>query len=289
MLNKLKYAFLFTLSRTIKWVFGGVFVLYREVNHALDDIKLRKFESRASDIFIVTYPKAGTTWMQNILFQLTTKGDLDDIDHIMSFSPHLDEELEQANKMTSQRILKTHLAHDQISVNPAAKYIYVVRDGMDTAISYYQHYQSNKNYQGTFDQFYDQFMTGKVAYGSWFKHLQGWGQRKNQANFLFINYQDLKNDLEKTIKSIAVFLQLEIPTADLERILAKTSFDYMKKHEYKFSLKVYMQNLKNSNSGAFINKGEVGRGKKIISAEQQKRFECELNKYQLGEEQQGIL
>jgi hypothetical protein len=37
---------------------------------------LRDFVPRPDDIFIVTYPRSGTTWMQMILYQLTTDGDM---------------------------------------------------------------------------------------------------------------------------------------------------------------------------------------------------------------------
>jgi hypothetical protein len=36
-----------------------------------------EFVPRLDDIFIVTYPRSGTTWMQMILYQLTTDGALD--------------------------------------------------------------------------------------------------------------------------------------------------------------------------------------------------------------------
>ena len=37
----------------------------------------RAFKPRASDVFIVTYPKCGTTWMTQILHALRTGGSLD--------------------------------------------------------------------------------------------------------------------------------------------------------------------------------------------------------------------
>ena len=53
-------------------------------------IKLRQqlyfldFVERDSDIFIVTYLKSGTTWMQVILYNMLTEGNMD-FEHIMMF------------------------------------------------------------------------------------------------------------------------------------------------------------------------------------------------------------
>src|SRR5260221_11642986 len=56
----------------------------------------RKMDYRSSrdDIFIVTYPKSGTTWMQMILYQLITSGEMD-IKHIGHLLPDWDELEEQ--------------------------------------------------------------------------------------------------------------------------------------------------------------------------------------------------
>jgi hypothetical protein len=43
---------------------------------------LVSFVPRASDIFIVTYPKSGTNWMQMIMYQLTTDGDMEWLPHL---------------------------------------------------------------------------------------------------------------------------------------------------------------------------------------------------------------
>ena len=60
------------------------------------------FKPRESDVFVVTTPKCGTTWMQQILHQLRTGGDMEfrEITEVvpwieLAHDLHLDLEIEQ--------------------------------------------------------------------------------------------------------------------------------------------------------------------------------------------------
>ena len=35
---------------------------------------IRKFKARKEDIFVASFPKSGTTWLQEVVFLLTQKG-----------------------------------------------------------------------------------------------------------------------------------------------------------------------------------------------------------------------
>src|SRR5580765_773489 len=63
---------------------------------------------RPSDIFVVAYPKSGTTWVQMILYQLTTEGTMS-MRHIDEVSPHYEESNINLENLKSPRIIKTHI------------------------------------------------------------------------------------------------------------------------------------------------------------------------------------
>ncbi len=86
------------------------------------------FSSRTDDIYLAGYPRSGTRWVQLILFQLTTSGEMD-FDHVSQVSPWLerspaigDKTAEDFERFASPRFFKTHLikrrqAHAQRTEN----------------------------------------------------------------------------------------------------------------------------------------------------------------------------
>ncbi|MCP4347096.1 MAG: sulfotransferase domain-containing protein [Desulfobacterales bacterium] len=242
------------------------------------------FMPRPDDIFIVTYPRSGTTWMQMILYQLSSDGNMD-FHHISQVSPWF-ERLISFNVMSqkdiealpSPRIFKSHLSYKQIPKGPC-RYIYVARDGKDVAVSFFHFYKSHLGFKGTFPDFFDLFMRGKVQYGSWFEHVVGWQARKNDPNVLFLKYEDLITDLEGCIRRIIEFCGFETPEDRFPEILERCSFAFMKKHESKFDHIAGMVWEKGYTQNSFFRKGQTGDGKQYFTAEQEELFGRKADKY----------
>jgi hypothetical protein len=232
------------------------------------------FVPRPDDIFIVTYPRSGTTWMQMILYQLTTDGNMD-FPHIYEYCPEFERSALSAGGFEarpSPRLFKSHLPFHQIPKGPC-KYIYVVRDGRDVAVSYYHLYRSHYGYRGTFEEFFDRFMRGRVDAGSWFAHVKGWWRHRHDRNVLCLRYEELLGDLEGTIRKIIAFCGLPVREDRFPSILERCSFALMKPHESQFDPlvgKLWEQGLQ---LGAFLRRGQAGEGKERLNADQTARFE----------------
>jgi hypothetical protein len=239
---------------------------------------------REDDIFIVSYPRSGTTWMQMILYQLSTDGDMN-FSHISEVCPWFDRMLlsnmmngKDLEKLPSPRIFKSHLPYKWIPRGPC-KYIYIARDGKDVAVSYYHFYQSHLNFSGNFSEFFDKyFMRGKVQYGSWFKHVAEWKKHAKDSNVLFIQYEDLVNDLKSTLEKIILFCGFDVAEERMPEIMERCSFAYMKKYENKFDHISAVIWEKGYKQNSFIRKGMSGTGKEYFSNEQKQFFNKELNK-----------
>ncbi|MCB0086239.1 MAG: sulfotransferase domain-containing protein, partial [Caldilineaceae bacterium] len=126
---------------------GGDFFLPYWFAENILEVIANDFHVRDDDLFIVSYPKSGTTWTQQIVWLLTHNGRDQDktIEEIM---PRIEvaEQLSNANNLDSPRYIKSHLSYalmPRVS-GSRAKYIYVARNPKDTVVSGYHFYSNLK-------------------------------------------------------------------------------------------------------------------------------------------------
>ncbi|XP_067134026.1 sulfotransferase 1C2-like [Centruroides vittatus] len=198
-----------------------------------------EYKPKPDDIFIATYPKCGTTWMQYIVTLILRKGEpfADGLDFFTN-SPFL--EMTGADAIETMRkpgVLKTHLPIHLVPFSPEAKYIYVARNPKDCCVSFYYHTKlfSPYNFEnGTFEDYFEVFIRGEVDWGDYFDHLLGWYAHRNDPNVYFTTYENMKKDIQSEIFKVAAFLgdeYLHILQEDktvLNNVLRYSSLDYMR-------------------------------------------------------------
>jgi hypothetical protein len=233
------------------------------------------FVPRPDDVFIVTYPRSGTTWMQMILYQLTTEGSME-IPHISEYCPWFERSLRSGRGFEtrpSPRIFKSHLPYGRIPKGPC-KYIYVARDGKDVAVSYYHLCRAYTGLEEPFDEFFERYLRGKVESGSWFEHVKGWWRHRHDPNVLFLTYEELTQDLDGCIHRIADFCGFEVPSDRFPEIVERCRFRYMKEHETRFDPAMETLWEQGVQVNSFIRKGKVGDGAVRLTSEQRSRFDA---------------
>lgn len=246
---------------------------------------LVSFVPRPSDIFIVTYPKSGTNWMQMILYQLTTDGDVEGLSHLLEAVPWLEAPFGRSRDMEdypAPRVIKSHLSYKSMLKGPG-KYIYIMRDGKDVVVSqYYQDQRFPFASNTTFSQYFERWMRGRIAFGLWFDHVAGWWVHRHDPNVLFLRYEELQRDTESTIRRIAAFCNITLDDERLARTLQRSSFAFMKQHERKIDPLPFVSSEigvapQSFGRASFLRKGTVGDWKAHLSTEQRARFEQEFN------------
>ncbi|XP_075554122.1 sulfotransferase ssu-1-like [Dermacentor variabilis] len=193
------------------------------------------------DVFIVGYPKCGTTWLQFIVYSIYTggAGGLPSATECRKTMAFLEiSGAEGAMSIQRPGIIKTHLPFHLQPYSPKAKYIYVARNPYDCCVSFYHHTKSRPRYgfqDGTFNQFVDMFIRGEVDFGDYFDHLLSWYEHRGDPNVLFLTYEDLKKDTYGWISRIADFLgkeeygnKVREQPSVLDNAVELTSFQNMK-------------------------------------------------------------
>ncbi|KAK3255402.1 hypothetical protein CYMTET_35413 [Cymbomonas tetramitiformis] len=233
---------------------------------------------RPGDVFICSYPKSGTTWMQNIVVTLGLRGK--SFSHISQYSPFYDidphwegssfsSQFDQAFREFGRRIFNTHLRWEQLPGNQDTRYIYVVRDGKDAVHSFYQHLSHQVGgFEGSFDDFFQEWMLGKIPYGRWVDHIKSFEAATADSRVLFVRYEDMKDDLGHEVARIAAHLQIPLTTQELEDILPNFSMSSMKARKSQFQ----PISVEWKGSFEFIRKGTVGDSEQTFNKEKVSKF-----------------
>ncbi|NXA41367.1 ST1B1 Sulfotransferase, partial [Eudromia elegans] len=95
------------------------------------------------------------------------------------------------------RVVKTHLPTHVLPPSfwlNGCKVVYVARNAKDVAVSFYHFYLMNKLLPraGTWAEYLEEFMAGRVAYGSWYDHVKGYWERRKEHPILYLFYEDMK-------------------------------------------------------------------------------------------------
>nr|AAH78536.1 MGC85375 protein [Xenopus laevis] len=254
------------------------------------------FQAREDDILIATYPKSGTTWMQEIVDLILQEGDVQKsmrapcfikVPFIEMIPPKsMPSGLELAKTMKSPRILKTHLPINLLPPSfweKNAKVVYVARNAKDCMVSYYYFHKMNTFLldPGTWDNFFSEFLSGDVPWGSWFDHVLGWWKAMDKHQILFIFYEDMIEDPMREIRKVMKFLGKDLSDEALENVKYHSSFQAMKENPMTNNSTV-PNSIMDDTISPFMRKGIVGDWKTHFSVTQNFIFDKEYKKKMEG-------
>ncbi|XP_061613331.1 sulfotransferase 1C2 isoform X1 [Phyllopteryx taeniolatus] len=199
----------------------------------------------SSDLLIATYPKAGTTWTQEIVDLLLHNGDAVACRRAPTLlrspfleiwsPPRIPSGLELLNKMAPPRIIKTHLPIQLVPTGfweNKCKTIYVARNAKDNMVSYYHFDRMNLTQPepGPWEGYIHKFMRGELSWGSWYDHVKGYWEEREKRNILYIFYEDMKENPRREVERIMRYLDLSLSDDVIGRIVELTSFKAMKEN-----------------------------------------------------------
>ncbi|KAF5286678.1 hypothetical protein FQA39_LY16161 [Lamprigera yunnana] len=145
---------------------------------------LENFEVRDSDVYLIAHPKTGTTWVQEMVWLI-----VNDLNYEGAKEPnyvrfpnldaamytenklHLDiNYMDKLNQIPAPRFLRCHLPWSLLpkqirNGTKKPKIISTVRSAEDVCVSYYHHCKLVEGYTGSFDEFCQLFIAGRVVPG----------------------------------------------------------------------------------------------------------------------------
>ncbi|CAL4120989.1 unnamed protein product, partial [Meganyctiphanes norvegica] len=267
------------------------------------------FQVQPTDVWVASYPKAGTTWTQEMVWCILNKLDFEGAKaKLMIRFPFFEwetlipKELPEGldandpcapgqqwriiNSMPSPRTIKTHL---HMPLLPSSmqkdkpKIIYVTRDPRDVCTSYYYHSIKLDGYQGEFSEFVDFFLGDTLPWSPFWSNVLGYWAKRHEDNVLFIRYEEMKEDLSVVIKRVSKFLSVELNPKEIETLEAHLSFSSMSKNKAVNNESIIrVENNGKEESTKFMRKGQVGDWKNHLTKEQQNAFKEWTIKHLIG-------
>jgi aryl sulfotransferase len=272
-------------------------------SRVFDSTRWRHYKPRADDIIIATYSKCGTTWMQRIVGMLVFRSaapfsipDASPWFDMRAFGP-IEERIVAAENQEHRRFLKTHLPLDALPIYEGVKFIHVVRDGRDAAMSLHNHLS---NFSSGMRQRLSEISRADPKFGddyppvpenpadffaAWIRGGDGQGdegasyfhiepsfwEAREEQTMLLVHYNDLKSDLNGEMRRIAAYLDIEIPEAVWPELVEAATFESMKAQGA--VLLPHAQQIWDGGASRFLNKGDNGRWRQVLHPDDLERYD----------------
>ena len=247
------------------------------------------FHAHENDVFLVTSPKSGTTWLKAILYALINReacSPQDPHHPLLEKTPHqLVPFLEllkpsdydfvsNSSDNSISRIFACHIptASLPISIREAGKIVYLCRDIKDTFVSHF-HFSNEANVRPSpisLENAFHLFCKGTSLAGPVWDHILGYWKESLERpdKVLFMSYEQITDEPHVQLRCLAHFLgkpfsQEEESSGLLDQIIKLCSFKSMSKQEVNKTGNFFGE-VKNN---LFFRSGVVGDWKNCLTAE----------------------
>ncbi|CAH1440755.1 unnamed protein product [Lactuca virosa] len=179
------------------------------------------FQAHSSDIYVITQPKCGTTWIKALVYAIVNRTKYKNInpsDHPLNISnPH-----KCVPFLETEIIIK----------------VYMCRNPKDVLVSWFHFANQLKDKSRTsmtIGEMLDVYAKGFMPYGPYWDHVIEYYKASSEepTKVLFLTYEDTKIDTQSKVKRLAEFLgypftEEEVAKGVVEEIVTLCSFENLK-------------------------------------------------------------
>ncbi|MDE5093247.1 MAG: sulfotransferase domain-containing protein, partial [Trichodesmium sp. St11_bin5] len=117
---------------------------------------------------------------------------------------------------------------------PNTKYIFLLRNPKDVAVSMYHNLRRKKSisYQDNWNDFFELYLSGQVHYDSWFDfHLHWEKLLPSRQQVLYLTYEELKKNIKTCLSQLAAFLEIKVSAEVIDKVAIDSKLEEMKKND----------------------------------------------------------
>ncbi|KAK9884595.1 hypothetical protein WA026_007435 [Henosepilachna vigintioctopunctata] len=268
------------------------------------------FKVRPDDVWIVTFPRSGTTLTQEMVWLLANNLDYGRalsvplvsrfpfLEAFCLFHPEVHAEFLAENReneekyksveklsesicthldeMEGRRFIKTHLPLTLLPKNlltAGCKVLYIARNPKDLAVSHYHHTRliRVRDFRNDFPKFWNYFSNNLINWAPYWEHvLEAW-EKRNEENLLFLFYESINENVRKTISEVQNFLGVNFTDEQLSTLNEHLKIDNFRKNKSVNFNAWSTLGIFNENEEPFIRKGKSGDAKKYFDEELEKK------------------
>ncbi|KAL4581740.1 hypothetical protein LXL04_006268 [Taraxacum kok-saghyz] len=257
------------------------------------------FKPLPTDIYLLTLPKSGTTWVKALMFATVNRttynhnSNTSVLTHPLFVSnphncvPFIEPEFVnktptyvQENPNPNPRLFSTHIPYTSLPrsiLDSGCRLVYLCRNPKDVMVSWY--YFSNKftlkNLSPmTIDEMFEVFVKGTVPYGPYWDHVKEYynASCEHPTKILFLTYEVMKKDTVNQVKRIAEFLGCPFSKEEetegcVEEIMRLCSLEVLKEVNKDGE---YSEGVPNA---VFFREGKVGGWREDLTDEMSKTLD----------------
>jgi hypothetical protein len=230
-------------------------------------VRTRHSSLTGDDVLLASYPRSGNTWLAFLLYESLTGAPA-------TFSATF-ERIPGAGRHRGApaligrkgRLIRTHESFR----DGAGRAIYLVRDPRSVVLSLYSFSLRQGKYSGPFDDFFDDFVKGRVQpFGAWEGHVRYWLGREadpGAEGVYLVRYEDLRSEPEKLLDGLLRWLGEDVDQDLIKNAVVNNTVDRMRIKEDQEASGTHFSGAANRRF-RFVNVGSTTEWRNRLSPDQ---------------------